>query len=316
MWIAPCRRTKWTDWRTQAIDWHFTMLWQRLITGPILIALVLGVVWFDASLDAWSAARGLPSGLVVFGFACVLAVLIAREMTAFYRGAGLPSCTTAASLAALLGLVGTCGSALFSQGVAASGALSSALALMLVVALLRMSRDRDPKGILTLAGGTLLAGVYGGVLLGFWLLVRLEHSPWILVGAVLTTKSCDIGAYFTGVSIGRHKMIPWLSPKKTWEGLAGGVVLATAVGAGLALLTTDATVVADRIPWWIGALGGALVAIVGQAGDLSESAFKRDSGLKDSGSLLPGMGGVLDVLDSPLFAGPIVYWLLRIAPSS
>jgi phosphatidate cytidylyltransferase len=187
---------------------------------------------------------------------------------------------------------------------------------MLVVALLRMSRDRDPKGILTLAGGTLLAGVYGGVLLGFWLLVRLEHSPWILVGAVLTTKSCDIGAYFTGVSIGRHKMIPWLSPKKTWEGLAGGVVLATAVGAGLALLTTDATVVADRIPWWIGALGGALVAIVGQAGDLSESAFKRDSGLKDSGSLLPGMGGVLDVLDSPLFAGPIVYWLLRIAPSS
>jgi phosphatidate cytidylyltransferase len=185
--------------------------------------------------------------------------------------------------------------------------------MMLVVALLRMSKDRDPKGSLALVGGTLLAGVYGGVFLGFWMLVRLEHSPWLLVGAILTTKSCDIGAYFTGMSIGRHKMIPWLSPKKSWEGLLGGVVTATAVGAGLAALSARCDLpAADQIPISIGAIGGALVAIVGQAGDLAESAFKRDSGLKDSGRILPGMGGVLDVLDSPLFTGPVVYWLLRL----
>jgi phosphatidate cytidylyltransferase len=155
--------------------------------------------------------------------------------------------------------------------------------------------------------------VYGGVLLGFWMLLRLEHSAWVLVGGVLTTKSCDIGAYFTGMSIGRHKMIPWLSPKKSWEGLAGGIVTATAVGALLAHYgSTQLASEADHIPWWVGAVGGALVAVIGQAGDLAESAFKRDAGLKDSGRILPGMGGVLDVLDSPLFTGPVVYWLLRL----
>ena len=186
----------------------------------------------------------------------------------------------------------------------------------MVAALLRMARNRDPKGTMMLAGAALLAGAYGGVLPGFWMLIRLEHSPWLLVGALLTTKSCDIGAYFTGRAIGRHKMIPWLSPKKTWEGLAGGVVTAAAVGAALAHLSLNLPSESDHLPWWIGAVGGALVAVVGQAGDLAESAFKRDAGVKDSGSILPGMGGVLDVLDSPLLAGPVVYWLLRVHASA
>jgi phosphatidate cytidylyltransferase len=288
------------------------MLWQRLITGPLLIALILGVVWLDASLDATADARGLPHGLVLFAFACGLSALIAREVAAFLRGAALPASSFACTVAALLGILGTSLSALLPTGVGVSGALSTAIALMLVIALLRMSSDRDPKGSLALAGGTLLAGVYGGVFLGFWMLVRLEHSPWVLVGAILTTKSCDIGAYFTGMTIGRHKMIPWLSPKKSWEGLAGGVVTATLVGAGLAALSARCELPADRIPVWVGAIGGALCAVIGQAGDLAESAFKRDSGLKDSGRILPGMGGVLDVLDSPLFTGPVVYWLLRL----
>jgi phosphatidate cytidylyltransferase len=115
------------------------------------------------------------------------------------------------------------------------------------------------------------------------------------------------------MSIGRHKMIPWLSPKKTWEGLAGGVVVASAVGALLAHFGSPYLEEADRVSWVLGAIGGALMAVVGQAGDLAESAFKRDAGLKDSGRVLPGMGGVLEVLDSPLFTGPVVYWLLRAA---
>jgi len=290
------------------------MLWQRLITGPLLIALILGVVWFDASLDATVAERGLPQGLVLLGFASLLAVLIAREVAAFERAAGIAMPTAVAAIAALLGLFGTAGSAVLATPIASSGALATAMSLALLAGLFVMATHRNPQNALTLAGGALLAGVYGGVLLGFWMLVRLEHSPWVLVGAILTTKSCDIGAYFTGMSIGRNKMIPWLSPKKTWEGLAGGIVTATLVGAGLAHFASTHAAGADQIPWWIGAIGGALAAVIGQAGDLAESAFKRDAGLKDSGSILPGMGGVLDVLDSPLFTGPMVYWLLRVAP--
>ena len=290
------------------------MLWQRLITGPLLILAILGIVWLDARVGAASIERGLPAGLVLFGLLALLSVLIAREVTVFLRAAGVKASPTVAALAALLGVAGTAGSTLASTQVGVAGVLSTALAVMLVAALLRMARDCDPKGALVLAGGALLAGVYGGVLPGFWMLIRLEHSPWLLVGAILTTKACDIGAYFTGMSIGRHKMIPWLSPKKTWEGLAGGIVLASAVGAALAHFSVHLASAADHYPWWVGAILGALVAGIGQAGDLAESAFKRDAGVKDSGSILPGMGGVLDVLDSPLLAGPVVYWLLRLAP--
>ncbi|MEY4118733.1 MAG: Phosphatidate cytidylyltransferase [Planctomycetota bacterium] len=290
------------------------MLWQRLITGPLLILAILGIVWVDARIEAASIERGLPAGLVLFALLALLSVLIAREVTVFLRAAGVKACGKVAALAALLGVAGTAGSTLASTQVGVAGVLATALAVMLVAALLRMARDRDPKGALMLAGGVLLAGIYGGVLPGFWMLIRLEHSPWLLLGALLTTKACDIGAYFTGMSIGRHKMIPWLSPKKTWEGLAGGIVFASAIGAVLAHFSANLASEADHYPWWIGAVLGALVAIVGQAGDLAESAFKRDAGVKDSGSILPGMGGVLDVLDSPLLAGPAVYWLLRLAP--
>ena len=134
-------------------------------------------------------------------------------------------------------------------------------------------------------------------------------APLILLAAViLVTKSCDIGAYFTGMSIGRHKLIAWLSPGKTWEGLVGGMVVAALAGAFLLrpLLSIEIS-----LPYAL--LTGALLGLAGQAGDLIASMLKRDAQVKDSGSALPGFGGVIDVIDSPLLAGPVAYWLLAIA---
>lgn len=123
---------------------------------------------------------------------------------------------------------------------------------------------------------------------------------------VAVVKISDVGAYFTGRFLGRHKLYPRLSPKKTWEGLAGGVASSLLMsllfyhfaGGQLGVLTLgcyDALIL------------GLLLPVVGVLGDLFESLLKRSSGVKDSGSLIPGMGGVLDVLDSLLFGAPVLY---------
>ncbi|MSR41179.1 MAG: CDP-archaeol synthase [Phycisphaerales bacterium] len=151
-------------------------------------------------------------------------------------------------------------------------------------------------------------------MLGFWLLLRSQHSAWFLVAALLTTKSSDIGAYAVGCTIGRHKLIPWLSPGKSWEGFIGGIATSALVAALFAHFGNASLAPNDQLPVTFAAIVGAFLGCTGQCGDLCESALKRDAGAKDSGNLLPGMGGVLDVLDSLLLAGPALWWILMFAP--
>jgi phosphatidate cytidylyltransferase len=168
------------------------------------------------------------------------------------------------------------------------------------------------EGVVAATGGTLLAFAWIGAMLGTWLLVRMQVGPWVMAGAVLTVKASDIGAYFTGMSIGRHKMIPWLSPKKSWEGLVGGIAFAALVGGLLAWWSSSLDDPRDQVPVALGAATGAVLGVLGPFGDLAESLLKRSAGAKDSGATLPGMGGLLDVLDSPLLAGPAVLWALSL----
>jgi phosphatidate cytidylyltransferase len=125
---------------------------------------------------------------------------------------------------------------------------------------------------------------------------------------IIVTKFSDTGAYAVGSLIGRHKMIPRISPGKTWEGLGGAILFSTAASLVFAHFLGDKMAGMNRLhAVVIGGLLGSTAVI----GDLVESLFKREAGMKDSGGLFPGIGGILDLLDSLLFNAPIMYLYLR-----
>jgi phosphatidate cytidylyltransferase len=137
-----------------------------------------------------------------------------------------------------------------------------------------------------------------------WLGPSSTDGMMALVLAIFVPKSCDIGAYATGRMLGRHPMTPVLSPKKTWEGAAGGLVLAVAVAVALDRLSPS-TMLHHDLAIEIGF--GVSMGIAGMLGDLAESLIKRDCLQKDASQVVPGFGGVLDVVDALLFAGPVAY---------
>jgi phosphatidate cytidylyltransferase len=126
-----------------------------------------------------------------------------------------------------------------------------------------------------------------------------EWTYW----SVLTIIASDIIAFFIGRTWGRHLMAPTISPKKTWEGAIGGaigsIIVATILGCVFFL----------PLRYWQLALAGCFISIVAQLGDLVESLLKRNTGVKDSGTLVPGHGGILDRIDSYIFTGALVYYL-------
>ena len=155
----------------------------------------------------------------------------------------------------------------------------------------------------------------GGLLYLGWLgsyMISLRSLPdgvyWLML-ALPATALCDAGAFFLGSRFGRHKMAPYLSPKKTWEGYAGGLIFGTLGAWGLAAAWSLA---APSMQPWHGLAIGAAVSILTPLGDLGESMLKRGFGVKDTSSILPGHGGVLDRLDSWLWAAPICYYLITL----
>jgi phosphatidate cytidylyltransferase len=154
------------------------------------------------------------------------------------------------------------------------------------------------------------AGVFVQVYVSFLgsvavLLVSQEGGQWWVLSFIVVVVLVDVGAYATGLNFGKHPMAPTISPKKTWEGLAGAVIAALIGGVLLAVLLLGQ-------PWWMGVLFGAVIAATATVGDLAESLIKRDIGVKDMSSWLPGHGGFLDRLDSmlPSAAAAYVLWVV------
>ena len=192
------------------------------------------------------------------------------------------------------------------------------LAVLLLVLLVRRVFAHPAAPSFSMVGHTMLGVLYVSWLLGFLLKIYFYAAPadakfdpgYCLLFFILATKSSDIGAFLLGSMIGRHKMIPKVSPAKTWEGLVGALLLSTTAAMLMAHYWGD-TKLGGLTPLHAAALG-PLLGVGAVLGDLVESVFKRDSGVKDSGSFFPGIGGILDLLDSLLFNAPLMFLYLRL----
>jgi phosphatidate cytidylyltransferase len=287
------------------------MLRTRLIVGSILAALTAGMLLLDRHFAPWfpflfavvlglsglgtlelvqllPPARRPRTGVCLAGVVTLLAL---NWLPIVLRQAGKPCASPDG-----LGYVAQCFAA-----------------VVLVVFLIEMARFTGPGGAIERIAVAIWLVAYLGLLPSF--LVQLQLGRWdadpvrgavALALAIFVPKGCDIGAYFTGRLIGRHHMTPVLSPKKTWEGAIGGVAFAVAVAFGL-------NSIAPVIPG--GPLGtiafGLTVGLAGMFGDLAESLIKRDCERKDASQIVPGFGGILDVVDAIVFAAPVAYWWLH-----
>lgn len=188
--------------------------------------------------------------------------------------------------------------------------------LLMAAVIIEMATFREPGRCLERMGLTVFMVCYLGLLPCFFAQLRwvLPTEPnkctTALALAIFVPKSCDIGAYVTGRLFGSHKMTPVLSPKKTWEGAAGGLVFAIGAAIGIdrvgpAPVLTPSLLFPPPI-WEI--VFGITVGIAGMLGDLAESLMKRDCQQKDASQAVPGFGGVLDVVDSVIFSAPVSYF--------
>jgi phosphatidate cytidylyltransferase len=255
----------------------------RLLVSALLLPLVIGAVYLGGW---WLFAIALAGGLLAL-----------HELYAMAR-----------DLRPLV-LGGYVGFVLTLLGLELGGLewmLGGVLATLGLVFLLYGLSDVRASATATF-GSTLLGVVWVGAGLGLPLAVRdiEEHGFWAVTAVLFTVFAADTAAYFVGRAIGRHKMAPAISPGKTWEGFAGGILAGMAVSFLILYQDRDSFL---TIPETL--LFGAVVALAGVVGDLFESAVKRDLGVKDSGRLLGAHGGLLDRVDALLWAGPAAYFVI------
>ena len=266
---------------------------RRNIGGRDLpVAVAVGValaVLFLGSL-AWGPAA---FGLVVAVLTTVVYVECARVL-APVGWRLLPVVLVASTVTMLLGAYHT-----------GDGGQAGGIVLLVLGVILWMLVDADRARTVRTLGINLLFGLWVGFLASYGVLIVMRPAGGLAVLAVVGAAIFgDIGGYAFGVALGRHRVAPTVSPNKTWEGLLGGIAVATVLGA-LVLPTFG-----DVFSAWSAGVLTATCAAAGFLGDLAESMVKRDLGVKDLGDVLPGHGGVLDRVDSILFALPVGHYAL------
>lgn len=246
---------------------------------------------------------GIPFALFVAG----ISLVAARELCRMFDRNGFPPlilATLAQTLALIL-------DAYFRTGLAVPIILLGVLVPLLWQLLPKQS---SWQGVMNWAL-TPLAALYIGLPMSYFVLLReltsqqgvggLPNGLWWTVFAILSTWAADAGAYVVGTAFGRHSFVARISPRKTWEGVAGAIAWTMVVGIVMAVWVLG-------LPALYGAILGVLIAIVAILGDLAESLIKRGTKVKDTGKILPGHGGMLDRLDTLIFVGPLVYYFAKL----
>ncbi|EMI56716.1 phosphatidate cytidylyltransferase [Rhodopirellula sallentina SM41] len=306
------------------------MLFDRLRTSGVLISIAVASLYADANFSVPGAA-----GLYLFPLLLFFALGTALDLCGMFLRVGFPvhrgvilSATALIVLSPYVPVVWNTLAAGKPDTVSAYPAncpigqmgwivLATIFAAMMFFLdeMKDYSVGSDPSGVLRRLVASMFTATYVGLPMSLLVVLRglgeadigdATASNWgmaALLTMIAVTKFSDAGAYFTGKSIGRTKLIPRLSPGKTWEGSVGGVVVSTLVAAGcIAYLFPAIAGEGSAPPLSLAFVLGPLLAVFGMVGDLAESLVKRACGAKDSGNLLPGLGGVWDVTDSLIFA--------------
>ena len=273
------------------------MLKNRIVTSAWAIPLLGVIIWFGepyftiliavvgllAAMEFYRLTKGLKAQpLTIFGVIWTILLIVIRNPTIY---------TWLASHIDVELLIPTI--------------ITFGMAVSLILLLTRKKK----LGAFTDWAWTFAGILYIGWLLSYLVTLRgLDNGrSWVFL-AIFATFGSDSAAYFIGKSIGKRKLAPDISPKKTWEGAIAGLVGAAAVSL-LFLLPTPVQLTA-YLNWWQLIIVGLLVSVFGQLGDLVESLFKRNAGVKDSGNIFPGHGGMLDRMDSIVFAVVVVYYVV------
>ncbi|HEV2949690.1 MAG TPA: phosphatidate cytidylyltransferase [Gemmataceae bacterium] len=279
--------------------------------GAILIAVTVGVLIVDQWLGGW-----YPFLFVTVVTMAALACFELRQLLEVARRPPAWLC-----FLAVIGLV-ACNwvrplGEVFARSTDPWHAIAGLMAgIVLAGFLWEMATFHGPGGSVQRIATLLFMAAYLGLLPCFLIQLRFPATPPAsgeahlgsvsLALAIFVPKCCDTGAYFTGRLIGKHPMAPVLSPKKTWEGAAGGLAASVAAAVGINRLGPVLNGIGTEITF------GLTVGIAAMLGDLAESLIKRDFGRKDASEVLPGFGGILDVIDSILFASPVAFcWLAK-----
>jgi phosphatidate cytidylyltransferase len=256
----------------------------RVFSALLLILLVLGVVWFLP-----------PAGTLAL--AVVVSVVAVLEYTHLAAGLGI-QLPRALTIVAVVAACVAVGQASIPPEVVVLGAV------VLIGSRVTFSSVPGPD-VLPRAAAAMFALAYIGCPLGAMAAIRTMGGREAVLLLIATIIISDSAQYYTGRAFGRFPLAPSISPKKTREGAIGGVLFGTLA------MVIGARFVFPATPWPLVAVAGLAVVLLGIAGDLFESLLKRSAGLKDSSTLIPGHGGILDRIDSWLFAGPAYYVFVR-----